>query len=256
MGKITTHLSQNFGPVKEADSDHSCWLELGQLLEEHHLVAWTRSAKDRTRFGEELASHLAAMNDTEVCEFSGTQITDILSFCNQFERAIGNDRVRRSIDGSGGVIDALRSSLDNDRRIKRRYFIWKDAHILLKADPQLFGRLVDTFTGVAAETEYASEDLLVIQRAVFIGAPSLDMYAEDAKGQFRTWFSEEGEEPLWQCITGVDHPSVLRYQIEAGMGERKFGSAASALKSGDSQVPPPAIKIAKKRSVRTAKFDQ
>ncbi|MBC7773123.1 MAG: hypothetical protein H7210_11545 [Pyrinomonadaceae bacterium] len=179
---MAAHLNQHL-ITKEGDSDPSCWLELGQLLEEHHLVAWSASASDRNRFGESLASHLAAMSDTEVCEFSGSQITDIFSFCNQFERAIGNDRVRRSIDVSGGVIDALRASLDNDRHIKRRYFIWKDAHVLLKTDPRLFGRLVDTFTGVAAETEYASEDLLVIQRAVFIGGPSLDMYAEDAKGQ-------------------------------------------------------------------------
>lgn len=247
---MTAHLSQHLIP-KEADSDPSCWLELGQLLEEHHLVAWSHSASDRARFGDDLAAHLAAMNDTEVCELNGCQITDLVSFCNQFERAIGNDRIRRSIDVPGGVIDALRSSLDNDRHIKRRYFIWNDAHTLLKSDPRLFGRLVDTFTGVAAESEYASEDLLVIQRSVFIGAPSLDMYAEDATGQFRAWFSEDGEEPLWQCITGVDRPSVLRYQIDAGLGDRRL-LAPAATKA----TAAPSLTIGKKRAPRTPKREQ
>jgi len=256
MGKSAPNLGKHVEHVGSECADHPCWLELGQLLEEHHLVAWSHSSKDRARFAEYLASHLAAINDTEVYEFSGSQITDIFSFCNQLERAIGNDRVRRSIDASGGVIDALRESLDNDRGIKRRYFLWKDAHVLLKADAQLFGKLVDTFTGVAAETEYASEDLLVIQRAVFIGAPSLDMYAEDASGQFRTWFSEEGEEPLWQCITGVDHPSVLRYQIEAGMGERPLSLAPSIRQGAKSHLPKPTIALGKSGSLRGRKLDQ
>ena len=32
--------------------------------------------------------------------------------------------------------------------------------------------------------------------------------------QFRRWFSENGEEPLWATVTGVKSPPVLRYRID------------------------------------------
>ena len=34
-------------------------------------------------------------------------------------------------------------------------------------------------------TEYVTDDLLLLTRAVFIGSGTLEMYAEDPKGQFR-----------------------------------------------------------------------
>lgn len=164
-------------------------------------------------FGARIAAHLYDLRDTQVIQFHGAKITDRYTFCAQLERAIGNDHIKRVIEGEGGIVDALRDSLES-ASCKRRFFIWHDAHVLLKADPAAFSRLVDAMAGVCAESEYVSEDRLVIQRLVFIGAPALDMYAHDIRGQFRTWYSEQGEKPLWRCITGLKRPPFLRYEID------------------------------------------
>jgi hypothetical protein len=193
----------------------SLWqVEAAQLLEEHHLVAWAHLPAHRRRFGHDLAAHLGGMDDTQVCELPGAAVHDIFSFCNFLERQIRNDRIRRSIDAKGGIVDALRLVSDRNRPLKRRFFIWHDADVMLRYDHRLFGRLADALMGVSAEMEYASEDLLLLQRVIFVGAPSLDVYAEDPRGQFRRWFSESGEEPLWATVTGVKSPPVLRYRID------------------------------------------
>ncbi len=196
-------------------------VEAAQLLEEHHLVAWGHDPRDRARFGTELAEYLRGLGDTQVCVLQGRMIKDIYSFCNCLERAIGFDRIRRTVDKDGGIVGALRRRLtpSGGRPIKRRYYIWQDAHVLLRADHRLFGRLVDAIAGVAAEAEYASEDMLLLQRAVFVGTPSLDVYAEDPQGQFRSWWMEEREEPLWRVVSGVEAPPFLRYRIEAELGD-------------------------------------
>ena len=127
----------------------------------------------------------------------GSRITDLASFCNQLERAIGFDRIERRIDTPTGVVGTLRRrhTPRGEQPVKRRYYLWLDADVLLRRDHKLFGRLVDALAGVAAEHEYANEDLLLLQRAIFVGGPSLDMYAEDPRGQFRSWWSDDGEDP-------------------------------------------------------------
>jgi hypothetical protein len=197
-------------------------VEAAQLLEEHHAVAWSHQTSERRRFTEGLAASLGRMSATQVCLLPGEAIRDIFSFCTFLERALGVDRVRRSIDARGGVVDSLRRV--TERRggvggIRHRYIVWQDAHVLLRADHKLFGRLADALMGVSAEFEYSSEDLLVIQRVVFAGGPSLDMYAEDARGQFRRWYTERDEEPLWATITGVKAPPVLRYRVDQLMDD-------------------------------------
>lgn len=186
-----------------------------QLLEEHHLCAWSTLPARRRKFGVDLAWHLAALAETQVCVLDGARITDLPSFCNQLERSIGFDRIERRIDTPMGVVGALRRrhTPRGEKPIKRRYYLWLDADVLLRRDHQLFGRLVDAIAGVAAEHEFANEDLLLLQRAVFVGGPSLDMYAEDPRGQFRSWWSDAGEDPLWRVVTGVAAPRLLRYQI-------------------------------------------
>jgi hypothetical protein len=164
-----------------------------------------------------MADHLESFGDARVCQLQGAAIFDIFSFCSQLEPALGVKRVRRSIEARGGVLDALRSAPEPGEAVKRRFYVWHDAHILLKHDHQLFGRLVDAFAGVAAEAEYASEDRLVLHRALFIGTPALDVYAEDARGQFRTWLSENGEVPLWSVVSGLRRPPVVRYAIDPGL---------------------------------------
>lgn len=195
-------------------------LEVLQLLEEHHLCAWARSPDRRRKFGVDLAWHLSSIDDTQVCVLDGARITDLASFCNQLERAIGVARVERRIDTPNGVVGTLRRRITpkGQTPIKRRYYVWLDADTLLRRDHRLFGRLVDALAGVAAEHEFANEDLLLLQRTVFIGGPSLDMYAEDPRGQFRSWWSDDGEDPLWRVVTGVDAPKLLRYQIGSEVG--------------------------------------
>jgi len=191
-----------------------------QLLEEHHLCAWSPSEERRAKFGVDLAWHLSRLRETQICVLNGSKITDLASFCNQLERGIGFSRIERRIDTPTGVVGALRRrhTPKGQQPVKRRYYLWLDADVLLRRDHRLFGRLVDAIAGVAAEHEFANEDLLLLQRAIFVGGPALDMYAEDPRGQFRTWWSDDGEDPLWHVVTGVAAPRLLRYQIGDEVG--------------------------------------
>lgn len=193
-----------------------------KLTEEHHLVVWSRKRRTREEFLAELVPSLARLGDTQVCVLQGRLIEDLYSFCTQLEKGMGIGRMKRVIDGPEGVLAALRTRTAQGHVIKRRFIVWQDADYLLKKDAALFGRLVDAIAGVAAEHEYTSEDLLVIQRGIFIGGSVLDVYAEDEQGQFRSWLSEdmavgaagEGVQlPLWNVITGVEAPSFVRYEI-------------------------------------------
>ncbi|MBC7834580.1 MAG: hypothetical protein H7Y88_05705 [Phycisphaerales bacterium] len=204
--------------VAPAPRCSNAWrVEIAQLLEEHHLVAWAHSARERLTFGADLATYLTSMADTEVCRLDGKYITDLESFVHQLQRVVHGPVMRLEIDGPRGVVAQLRRrdlAGPPGRALKRRYYIWQDADMLLRKDHRLFGKLVDALLGVAAEAEYASEDLLLIHRAVFVGAPSLDMYAEDNRGQFASWATEAGEEALWEVISGVERPPVLRFKID------------------------------------------
>jgi hypothetical protein len=221
-------MSADIGHVATPATNALWQVEAAQLLEEHHLVGWAHHPMHRRRFAEDLACSLASMDDTQVCMLPGHAIRDIFSFCNFLERSIRNDRVRRSIDAKGGIVDALRMVSDRSGSIKRRYIIWQDADVMLRYDHRLFGRLADAMMGVSAELEYTSEDLLVIQRIVFVGAPSLDVYAEDGRGQFRRWFAENNEEPLWATVTGVKAPRVLRYRIDPMFDDGPVAPVVSA----------------------------
>lgn len=198
-------------------------VEVLQLLEEHHLSAWAPSESRRRRFGVDLAWHLSRMDDTQVCLIDGSRVTDLATFCTALERTLHVGRVQRAIDTPDGVIGALRrrAVARPGKPYKRRFLLWLDADVLLRREPALFGRLVDAVAGVAAEAEYVSEDLLLLSRGVFIGGPALDVYAEDPRGQFRTWWSDRGEAPLWRVVTGIAAPRLLRYEIGPEIDEAK-----------------------------------
>ncbi len=209
--------------VKQFKADHTQagWLvRAAQHLDEHHLVAWSRNLALRERFGLELAWFLARMTQTQVVVIPGATIRDLDSFCEHLDYALpGNTPLARTIDGPCGVIDRLRhrskeSIIRGDAAIvKRRFYVWRDADVLLRFDPRLFGQIVDALCGVAAEAEYTSEDRLLIHRAVFIGGPALDLYAEDPTGQFRSWLADSRQQPLWRTVTGVTAPPMLRYAL-------------------------------------------
>jgi hypothetical protein len=194
-------------------------LQIGQLLEEHHLYATSEESHRREKFVADLGALLAQMDDSQVCTIDGDRVHDLEGLCRELERGLGVGRIERTIDGPGGVVDALRTRPRAEVRpaVKRRSIIWREAHVLLNEDPALFGRAVDAIAGVAAEHEFCSDDVLLIQRGVFVGRPALEMYAENPRGQFRAWFREEGETALWRVVTGRKSPGVAPWKIGAEM---------------------------------------
>jgi hypothetical protein len=188
-----------------------------QLLDEHHLVATSDSARRRMHFAVSLGQFLQGLKDAEVCTLYGRYITDLDSFCHQIERAIPGPAVERRIDGPRGLTSLLRSRevFRGRPASKFRFYIWHDADILLMKDEMLFGSLVDALAGVAAEAEYVSDDLLLIHRSVFVGGPILAAYANKAGGQFQSWAVDTiGAEPFWKVVTDVEKPPVMTYQID------------------------------------------
>jgi hypothetical protein len=205
--------------------DPPLWtVHAAQLLEDHHLCAWSRTASLRARFAAELAHALARHTGSRVCTIDGSLATSLPAFCDQLARGLGLSGLDHAIDSRAGVVAALRVREDNPRvvPIRRRYYVWSDADTLLKADPALFGRLVDALAGVAAESEFASDDCLIIHRVVFVGSPALDLYAHDPGGQFRRW-APAGHEPgrrNWARLTGIDAPPIRRFEIVPDHAER------------------------------------
>lgn len=198
--------------------------DVTQLLDEHHLVAWSEMPARRMQFATTLGRFLGSLRDTEVCVFYGRFITDLESFCYQLERALPGPSLERRLDGSAGIVSLLRSraSFRGRPETKHRYYIWHDADVLLRANHRLFGQITDALSGVAAEAEYASDDLLLLHRTVYVGGSILDVYADDPRGQFASWLDEgpfdaDGKsmvEPFWRLVTGLEQPRFMRYCID------------------------------------------
>ncbi|MCA9298178.1 MAG: hypothetical protein KDA28_03880 [Phycisphaerales bacterium] len=209
MGAISRHLEEAFAVVD--------WQpDVAARLDEHHLVSWSGVPARRIRFASSLSQFLETQRDTEVIALYGQFIEDLDSFCAQIERAIPGGPVERRIDGPRGLTALLRqrNSYRHQRPSRYRYYIWHDADVLLKKNHRLFGRIVESMAGVAAESEYVSDDLLLIHRAVFVGGPLLDVYAEDPQGQFNAWCDDGLGEPFWRVVTGIEAPRTDRFQID------------------------------------------
>lgn len=209
MSALSRQFEQPFGAIE--------WQpDVTQMLDENHLVAWSAVPRLRLSFAASLSQFLDSLRDTEVCVFYGRFILDLESFCHQLERSIPGEPLERRIDGPRGVTNLLRSRQTYPGRVpaKYRYYIWHDADVLLRENHTLFGRLVDALAGVAAEAEYVDDDLLLIHRSVFVGGPLLDAYAEDPRGQFRSWFRDGKGEPFWRVVTGIDEPSFMKFRID------------------------------------------
>jgi hypothetical protein len=190
--------------------------DVTQLLDEHHLVAWSDVPARRTQFAVSLGQFLGSQRDTEVCVFYGQYITDLDSFCNQLERAIAGPALERRLHGPRGAVSLMRSraSFRGRPETKYRFYVWHDADVLLKRDHRLFGQIADAIAGVAAEAEYVSDDVLLLHRAVFVGGSVLDIYYEDLRGQFRQWYNDGQGEPFWQVVTGLRQPPFMKYRVD------------------------------------------
>lgn len=192
--------------------------EIVQLLDEHHLVVLADTAVVRDQFADGLSQRLAAMADTQVIDLHGRGIRDVPAFCSDLERQLTNERADGGKAGPPkawwrdimSVIAALRTPTG----ARRRYIIWRDADAMLESDVKLFGQLVNALLSVAAEHEHVSLELLVLQRAVFIGGPKLGAYAEDSTGQFCRWLDDAPDSPFWEVVSVIDRPPVLTYRIE------------------------------------------
>ncbi len=187
-----------------------------QMLDESHLVAVSPLARSRTLFAVSLAQFLQGLREAEVCTLYGRFVTDLESYCHQLERAITGPTLERRIDGPRGVTALLRwrETYRGRPASKFRFYIWHDADVLLHANERLFARLAETMMGVAAEAEYASDDLLLLHRTVFVGGPVLAAYAQQANGPMQEWLAEPGQEPFWQVVSGLERPRTQRYEID------------------------------------------
>ncbi len=197
--------------------------EVVQMLDEHHMVATSVSARRRTHFAVCLDQFAQGLRDAEVCTLYGRFITDLDSFCYQIERAIPGPTLERRVDGPRGVAALLRSreTFRGRPASKFRFYIWHDADLLLQHNQGLFARLAEAMFGVSAEAEYVSDDLLLIHRAVFVGGPLLESYAARPDGQFQSWIDDGSGEPFWQVVTGIERPSVQRYDIDSLLARRE-----------------------------------
>ncbi|MFN0011756.1 MAG: hypothetical protein ACKVS8_08960 [Phycisphaerales bacterium] len=217
----TTGSSPPHTPDDAVRHEPSEWLSAAAaLLEEVHVFAWTANAPLRERFGLEMTWYLERLAQSQTLVLHGSDIKDLDGFCRQLEHAMPHaGRLERDIEGKHGVMEAVRRRpsesvlLGSAGLVKHRYFVWRDADTLLAADRALFGRLVDALAGVAAESEYASEDRLLIQRSLFIGGPALAQYGEDPEGQFRRWLSDGLGEPFWSTVSGIKAPAVRGFEV-------------------------------------------
>lgn len=190
--------------------------DITQLMDEHHLVACSTDGRRRAQFGAMLSQFISTMRDAQVVSLQGRAITDLESFCGQLERALPGPALERRVNGPSGVVNLLRhrQTFGLQAPAKFRFYIWHDADTLLRSDPMLFGHLVEAVAGVAAEAEYVCDDLLLIHRALLIGGPDLEAYADLPNGQCRSWVHDD-DEPFWQVVTGIEQPSFIKYDIDA-----------------------------------------
>ncbi|MBX3323559.1 MAG: hypothetical protein KF757_11275 [Phycisphaeraceae bacterium] len=190
--------------------------EVMAMLDDHHLVAWSSKTYRRLQFSATLQQFFGVQRDTDVCVLHGRFINDLESFCHQLESLLPGPPLERRIGGTSGIASLLRSrhTFRGRPAARYRYFVWNDADVLLRHDHVLFGELADVMAGVAAECEFASDDLLLLQRAAFIGGPALDVYADDPRGQFQSWIVDQSGEAFWKIVTGLDAPPIARYAID------------------------------------------
>lgn len=178
-----------------------------QLLDEHHLVVIDQDPSWRRSFAQSLIEQLEPIPDTEVVEINGNRVVDLESFCRQLDRSIGARRpVQRSVEA------VTRRLCHCARGSRHQYFIWSEADRLVQSDPELFGRIANVFFAVAAQREYVSPDLLVLQRLVLLGGEPLSRYAAEESGQLRTWLPDHDATPLGEVVSFLDRPPVLVYR--------------------------------------------
>ena len=185
------------------------------LLDHAHLVADDPDETERNRFVGRLQSFLASQRGCTVAPIYGRYVSNLDDFCHQLERIVPVERLDRRIHGLHGVTNALRQRGHGSGRslARSRHLIWSDADHCLRADPELFGDLIDAIAGVSAEAEFSSEEPLMIQRVVLVGGAALAQAASDPRGPLRSWRTDRTGVPFWRVLTGLDAPPIERRSI-------------------------------------------
>jgi hypothetical protein len=191
-----------------------------QLLDDHHVVVLCDHIGLRRQVGKTLRQRLGAISETRVIELEGAAATDLVSLYYQFERQVGSSpkgNTQHSLNhwwrDLQSIVELLRHATP-PREIKREYFIWHDADVLLEHDLSLFGSLVNSMLCIAAEREHVSLDRLVLQRVVFLGGAKLGAYAEDPNGQLSRWLEDQEGSPFWEVMSVIDRPPVITFRVE------------------------------------------
>ncbi len=186
-------------------------------LETHHVAAWSTDSALRTRFGVSLGQFLGAQTGTEVCVLHGRSIFDLEGLCAQLERLIPTETLARTVDGPKGLASILRSYGGGHPRtsIRQRFFLWHDADVLLRHNPELFGQVAEVIAGVSAELEYTCNGALMIQRCIYIGGHRLAQMARDANSMLNRWADDGPGVPFWSLVTGEESPMTTLCSIDS-----------------------------------------
>lgn len=161
-------------------------------LDEAHMIIWGADSSQRQHALTLCREMLSAIPETQTVELNGASMIDIKSARAALAASLPGPIEREpgpSFDGPSGVLARLREPPPpiGGAHIKRRYYLWHDADVLLTSSPASFSVMIDAIAGVAAESEYASDDLLLIQRLVLIGSPDLATCYADEHGPLRSW---------------------------------------------------------------------
>ena len=186
-------------------------------LDTHHIVGWSPTTAQRTRFGARMKQFLDAQPGSEVLVLHGRGIHDLEGFCGQLERLIPTERLARSVDGASGIASILRvagGALGTP--IRQRYFLWHDADVLMRQDPKLFSQLVEVIAGVSAELEFGRDSGL-LQLCMYLGGRALAEHARDPGSRFHRWEEDGPGVPFWSLVSGEDHPSTALCSIDTLM---------------------------------------
>ena len=263
------HQDRQTGPWS-VDAAGGLWSDWLALTDSRHLVATARDPEQQAAFAARLHQTAASIPDAQVLMIHGNGIHSADDLLGQLRLqlpgalssvVIPDGERAHDIDSTGDlnaphpaharVLRRIRDVLSSRvvpegwRGPRFRYFFWHQADVLLKRDPALFGELVDMALGVAAECDFGHSNHLMIQRWVFLGTPALDVYAEDGRGQFKTWLADspgvcrvscrrddatgggtDGVDDAdtrapcfvdWSAATGCLFPQVRRVRIDALM---------------------------------------
>lgn len=190
--------------------------DVASLADESHVILWSRSLQARESAANRAYAQLHAVGDSQVVSLPGAVIHDLKQLREQVNRALPDDEGKRltpSLDGPAGLLARLahlpRTGADG-HHIKFRYYLWRDADVLLKHNPAAFSVMVDAVAGVAAEAEFASDDLLLIQRLILVGGPELHRCYHDLRGPLRSW--RPGSP--WKEKTGQAEPRFMLVEVK------------------------------------------